>query len=102
MQPFGKRFRQAVGQCFDHDGRVIVIGALEPFGNFVFADAGSDGEAAYIILETAAPWCDELAERGVRTSLALGQMLPKRMQNSSRPVAQDISIKTENVDIRIR
>src|SRR5262249_19690171 len=97
MQTFGKRFRQAIGQCFPHVRRIIVIGAFEPLRTFVFADAGGEGEAADIILETAAPWRDEIAERGIWPALALGQLLPKRMQNRRRLAARVVSLKADVV-----
>ena len=50
VQILGERFGQPVGQGFDHDRVVVVVLAVETFGQFVGADAGRDGECADVIL----------------------------------------------------
>ena len=63
VQPLGEGFRQPVGQRLDHDGGVVVVGALEALGDLVLADAGGDGEGADVIGKPAVARRDEIGER---------------------------------------
>jgi hypothetical protein len=49
VQQFGEGLSQAVGQRLGHDRVVIIVIAVEPRAKLFQADAGRDGEAAYVI-----------------------------------------------------
>src|SRR5262249_52076880 len=96
VQMLGKRLGEAVGQCLHHDGGVVVVGAFETLGNLVLTDSRGNGEAADIVGKTALARRNEIAQRGIGTALALGQLLAQRMQRRDRLAARLIGI---NVDV---
>src|SRR5512143_2020399 len=102
MQAFSESFGQTVGQRLHHDGGVVVIGALETLSDLVFADAGGHSEAADIVGKPAVARRDEIAQRGIGTALALGQLLPQRMQHSDRLAAILVAEYMDIVALGIR
>ncbi len=61
MQPLSECLRQPVRKRLHHDRRIVVIGALEPLGDLILADAGGDGKAADIVGKSALARRDEIA-----------------------------------------
>ena len=75
VHALGEGFREAVGQRLDEDRGIIVVGALEAFGDRDFLDARRDHEAAEIVSLSAVGGRDEIGERHVGTAVALRQLL---------------------------
>src|SRR5262249_20907822 len=62
VKKFGEGFGQSVGEGLGHDRVVVVVIAVELFGEFVAAEAGGDGEGAEIVLATGVGGGDEVGQ----------------------------------------
>ncbi|MNF10540.1 hypothetical protein D3C80_2115130 [compost metagenome] len=69
MHQFGESFCEAVSQCLHENGRVIVIGPLETFGNCHFLDTRRDDEATDIVLLAAIGWRNKIGHSDIRTTI---------------------------------
>src|SRR5665213_158754 len=97
VQTLRKSLGQPVGQRLDHDGGVIVIGALETVGDLVLTDAGGNREGPDVIGQLAVARRHEIAERLVEAALAFGQLLTQRMKHSDGRAARLVGIDLDIV-----
>src|SRR5687768_6679823 len=71
VHALGESFRDAVGQRFDHDRAIIVVGALEPLGDAYLLDAGGNDESPDPIGLAALGGSDEIGQTNIRLAVAL-------------------------------
>lgn len=76
----GEGLREAVGQQFGHDGRIVVAPGAELFRQLLQPDAGRQGETA----DPVAVRCDEVRQRQV---LLAARLVAQHGRRFSRPFA---------------
>ena len=96
VQVFGEGFRQPVGQRLQHDGRVIVVGALE-FGELLLdAEARGHGEGADPVGYPGFLRRDIVGEALVGAArgllVLLAQVVPGHQHVAARCVAIDLDV----------
>ena len=101
VQTFGESFGQSIGKRFDHDRGIIVIGALETFGQLVLAYAGRDQECADVIGKPARARRHKVRDRNVGAPLAACELLTQRMQHRERASAGLVAVDENIIAIGI-
>src|SRR5262245_24897740 len=97
VQVLGECLGQTIGEGFGHDRVVVVVLAVEVFGEFVAAEAGGDREGADVILAAAIGGGNEIGER-VESGLAFAfPLLPQGVEAAAFFAARFVSVNDDVV-----
>ena len=80
MEPLGERLGQAVGQCLEQDGVVVVVVGFEPRDVRLDADTRGDGERADPVLLARLQRGDEIGQSEVGALDGFVGLLAQEMQ----------------------
>ena len=62
MEPLGKRLREAIGQRFQQDGRIVIARQLKGFSAFVHAQTGGHREEPDMVRNPDSRWRNKIGQ----------------------------------------
>ena len=92
MHALREGFGQPVGERFEHDAAVVIVGCLEPRHVLLDADPGGDGERPDVVGAAALRRSDEVRQTQLRLILRLRLLLTQMMQTQGYRLAPLIRV----------
>src|SRR5690606_23718125 len=93
VQVLGTGLGEAVGECLQHDRRVIVVVLLERGDVLLDTETRGDGEASDIVADTGVTRRDEIRKTAIGQSVAVVALLAQMMKHRELPGAAFILVE---------